>query len=90
MAPDIVGTAPAKIFSTGQICKQPFCDGFKEIVYSTIESSAGIKVGRRHVGTLMKRMGIEALYRKPGTRNKHPGHKVFPYLLRGVTINRSY
>ena len=50
---------------------------------------AGIKVGRRHVGTLMKRMGIEALYRKPGTSKKHPGHKVYPYLLRGITINRA-
>ena len=49
----------------------------------------GIKVGRRHVGTLMKRMGIEALYRKPGTSKKHPGHKVYPYLLRGMTINRA-
>ena len=50
---------------------------------------AGIKVGRRRVGTLMKRMGIEALYRRPGTSKKHPGHKVYPYLLRGMTINRS-
>ncbi len=50
---------------------------------------AGIKVGRRHVGTLMKGMSIEALYRKPGTSKKHPGHKVYPYLLRGMTINRA-
>jgi putative transposase len=50
---------------------------------------AGIKVGRRRVGTLMKRMGVEALYRKPGTSKQHPGHTVYPYLLRGVTINRS-
>ncbi len=49
----------------------------------------GIKVGSRRVGTLMKRMGIEALYRKPGTSKKHPGHKVYPYLLRGMTINRA-
>jgi len=49
----------------------------------------GHDVGRRHVGTLMKRMGIEALYRKPGTSKKHPGHKVYPYLLRGLTINRA-
>ena len=33
---------------------------------------AGIKVGRRRIGTLMRRMGIEALYRKPGTSKKHP------------------
>lgn len=50
---------------------------------------AGIKVGHRLIGTLMKRMSIEALYRKPGTSKKHPGHKVYPYLLRGMTINRS-
>ena len=39
---------------------------------------AGVDVGRKHVGTLMKRMGIEALYRKPGTSKKHPGHKIYP------------
>ena len=50
---------------------------------------AGHDVGRRHVGTLIKRMGIEALYRKPGTSKKYPGHKVYPYLLRGLTINRA-
>ena len=50
---------------------------------------AGYAVGRKHVGTLMKRMGIGALYRKPGTSKKHPGHKVYPYLLRGLTIDRS-
>jgi len=48
----------------------------------------GIKVGRKHVVTLMKRMGIEALYRKPHTTRKHPQHSVYPYLLRGLTINR--
>ncbi len=50
---------------------------------------AGIKVGRKHVTTLMKRMGIEALYRKPRTTRKHPQHPVYPYLLRGLTIDRS-
>lgn len=49
----------------------------------------GIHVGRRHVGTLMRRMGIEALYRKPNTSKKHPAHPVFPYLLRGLTIERA-
>ena len=48
----------------------------------------GIKVGRKHVATLMKRMGIEALYRKPKTTKKHPQHRVYPYLLRGLAINR--
>ena len=49
----------------------------------------GFDVGRKHVGTLMKRMGMAALYRKPGTSKKHPGHDVYPYLLRGLTINRA-
>jgi putative transposase len=49
----------------------------------------GFKVGRQHVGTLMKRMGIEALYRKPGTSKRHPGHEIYPYLLRGLKINRA-
>lgn len=49
----------------------------------------GFKVGRKHVGTLMARMGIEALYRTPGTSKKHPGHDVYPYLLRGLNITRA-
>jgi putative transposase len=48
----------------------------------------GIDIGRRHVSTLMKRMGIEALYRKPNTSKPAPGHKIYPYLLRGLTIER--
>ncbi len=48
----------------------------------------GIKVGRKHVATLMKRMGIEALYRKPKTTKKHPQHRIYPYLLRGLNIDR--
>jgi putative transposase len=48
----------------------------------------GVKVGRKHVRTLMWRMGIEALYRKPNTSRRHPGHKIYPYLLRGLTITR--
>jgi putative transposase len=47
-----------------------------------------IMVGRKHVATLMKRMGIEALYRKPRTTRKHPQHPVYPYLLRGLKIDR--
>jgi len=48
----------------------------------------GIKVGRKHVGTLMKRMGIEALYRKPRTTKPGAGHKIYPYLLRNLKIDR--
>jgi putative transposase len=49
----------------------------------------GLEVGRRHVATLMRRMGIQALYRKPNTSKKHPGHKIYPYLLRGLKIDRA-
>ena len=49
----------------------------------------GIRVGRRHVATLMRRMGIEALYRKPNTSRRNPGQQVFPYLLRGLAIERA-
>jgi putative transposase len=42
----------------------------------------GVTVGRKHVATLMRRMGIEALYQRPRTTRPHPGHTVFPYLLR--------
>ncbi len=48
----------------------------------------GFAIGRRHVATLMRRMGLEAIYRKPRTSDRHPGHKVYPYLLRDVVIER--
>jgi len=49
----------------------------------------GFAAGRKHVGTLMAKMGIEALYRKPNTSKKHPGHPVYPYLLRGRKIEQA-
>lgn len=49
----------------------------------------GIFVGRRHLGTLMQRMGIQALCPQPGTSQRHPQHKVYPYLLRKVAIGRA-
>lgn len=48
----------------------------------------GFAVGRKHVTTLMRRMGIEALYQKPRTSGRDREHAVFPYLLRGLTIDR--
>ena len=48
----------------------------------------GHEIGRKHVATLMKRMGIEALYRKPATSKPHPAHSVYPYLLRDLRIDR--
>jgi putative transposase len=51
-------------------------------------SQQGLEVGRRHVRTLMRRMAIEALYRKPNTSKPAPGHRIYPYLLRGLAITR--
>jgi putative transposase len=51
-------------------------------------AARGSKTGRRHVKTLMKRMGIEALYRRPRTTKPEPGRKIYPYLLRGLEIAR--
>src|SRR5688572_3548660 len=51
-------------------------------------AAEGCKTGRQHVKTLMKRMGIEALYRRPRTTKPEPGHKIYPYLLRGIAITR--
>lgn len=48
----------------------------------------GIIVGRKHVATLMRRMGLEAIYRQPRTSDKHPQHNVFAYLLRNLVIDR--
>ena len=48
----------------------------------------GIDVGRRHVGTLMAKMGIEAIYRKRNTSKPHPEHRIYPYLLRDMVIDR--
>jgi putative transposase len=49
----------------------------------------GYEVGRKHVRSLMTRMGIEPLYRQPRTTRPHPGHTVYPYRLRGLEITRA-
>lgn len=49
----------------------------------------GISIGRRHVRALMKKMGIEAIYHRPNTSKAAPGHKIYPYLLRGLKIERA-
>ena len=48
----------------------------------------GIQTGRQRVARRMKRMGIEALYRRPNTSKPAPGHKIYPYLLRGLAVTR--
>jgi putative transposase len=49
----------------------------------------GRQIGRKHVRTLMKKMDIEALYRKPNTSQRHAAHPIYPYLLRNLKIERS-
>ena len=51
-------------------------------------SQQGFEVGRRHVRTLMRQMAIEAIYRRPNTSKPAPGHRIYPYLLRGLAITR--
>jgi len=48
----------------------------------------GSTAGRKHIGTLMARMGIEALYRKPNTSRRQRGDEIYPYLLRKLTVER--
>jgi len=48
----------------------------------------GYGVGRKHVATLMAKMGIEALYRRPHTSRRHAAHPIYPYLLRDRLIDR--
>ena len=48
----------------------------------------GLNVNRKRVRRLMRLMGIEAIYQKPNTSKGHPDHKIYPYLLRGLAIDR--
>ena len=48
----------------------------------------GIKIGRDRVRRLMRKMGLVAIYQKPRTSVRHPEHKIYPYLLRGIRNNR--
>ena len=49
----------------------------------------GVAIGRERVATMMRRMNIRALYRRPNTSKPAPGHKIYPYLLRGLAVERS-
>ncbi len=48
----------------------------------------GVRIGRRRAARLMRLMGLEAIYRAPRTSAPHPEHRVYPYLLRGLAIER--
>jgi putative transposase len=49
----------------------------------------GVEIGRRHVATLMKRMGVEAIYRRPNTSKPAAGNRIYPYLLRALKVDRA-
>lgn len=65
--------------------KRPFL-GVRRITDELHDS--GCRVNRKKVGRLMRKMGIQAIYPKPNTSKKHPQNKVYPYLLRNLSINR--
>ena len=48
----------------------------------------GFDAGRLHIGSLMRKMGIEAVYRRPNTSRPAPGHRIYPYLLRDLAVTR--
>jgi putative transposase len=48
----------------------------------------GFEIGREAVRTMMKRMGVEAIYRRPNTSKPAPGHRIYPYLLRSLVVDR--
>jgi len=48
----------------------------------------GVVIGREIVPTMMRRMCVEAPYRRPNTSRPAPGHKIYPYLLRGLAVDR--
>ena len=49
----------------------------------------GVRIGRRRASRLMRLMGLQAIYRAPRTSDPHPEHRVYPYLLKDMSINRS-
>jgi putative transposase len=53
-----------------------------------MQKAEGRDVGRRHVATLMKKMGVEAIYRRPNPSKPAAGHKIYPYLLRNLAVTR--
>ena len=73
----------------------PFPGRFKGLIPQAPVQGLGMRPSRpgplacrKYVATLMRRMGIEAIYRRPNTSKPAPGHKIYPYLLRSVSIGR--
>lgn len=71
----------------GVLGKQANCQVLVSLTLAHQLKQEGHQVGRKHVATLMKKMGIEALYKKPNT-SRHPAHPVYPYLLRNLEVHR--
>jgi putative transposase len=51
-------------------------------------AAEGVRVGRLHVATLMKKMGVATIYRRPNTSKPEPGRKIYPHLLRKLAVTR--
>lgn len=69
-----------------QYTQTPFYGVLKMV---KVINDAGYKVGKEHIRTLLRRMGLMAVYPKKNISRMCPEHKVYPYLLRGVNIERS-
>ena len=69
-----------------QYLETPFYGARKIAIW--LKKQKGLPVNRKRVRRLMRRMGIRAIYRRPGTSKSAPGHKVYPYLLRDLKITR--
>ncbi|MEO9649599.1 MAG: IS3 family transposase [Roseobacter sp.] len=68
------------------LAKYPFFGSRQIAAY--LRRGGGIIAGRHRVRRLMAKVGLEAIYKRPRASQPHPQHKVYPYLLRGMTIGR--
>jgi putative transposase len=68
-----------------EFTRHPFYGSRRMVV---IPKRQGWVVNRKHVQRLMRMLGLAGMAPGPGTAVQHPGHKVYPYLLRGVAIVR--
>ena len=66
--------------------KHPFYGARQMVRHLRLE---GVRIGRRRASRLMRLMGLQAICRAPRTSDPHPEQRVYPYLLKGMSINRS-
>ena len=76
---------PCRVIIDRVFTKYPFFVSRQIAAYLRRE---GVVVGRHRARRLMAKMGLEAIYKRPKTSQPHPQHPVFPYLLRGLQIDR--